>query len=150
MWTPAAAGSPIASAFPAEPGHARAELSQRVEPALGTARQRAVSAPGLRFDALTSSLTTWNPLAFVDEATSAHAAGRGGITHRTPGRAPVHWPPLSNPFGLLGGGDGGGFLLLFASLVGALLWAAPRLGRWLRPTPDLVQLRYVSPIDVPG
>src|SRR3954447_16913741 len=87
-------------------------------------------------------------LAGAPASTPAQTSHQGG------GSAPREPVPMSPApsHGVLGGVGGGGaiFLLLLASLAGAFLWAVPRLGRWLRPIPDLVQLHYPSALDSPG
>jgi hypothetical protein len=65
-------------------------------------------------------------------------------------RGPSPWLPGSGLSDSPGGGGAGFLLLLLGALAGTLIWAAPRLGRWFRPTPDLVPLRRPVPLEVPG
>jgi hypothetical protein len=66
--------------------------------------------------------------------------------------SPVPAPKLPGPgaSGLPGGVGTGILSLLLASLLSTFALAVPRLGRWLRPTPDAVRLQYIAPIELPG
>jgi hypothetical protein len=59
-------------------------------------------------------------------------------------------PPGPGVSGTTGGGSGLIQLLVFVSLLTLLGLAAPRLGRWLRPTPDVLRPQYTAPIELPG
>jgi hypothetical protein len=88
---------------------------------------------------------------FADASSSERApvSDHGGDTApREP--APASPAPDHGSLGGAGGAGGSIFLLLLASLAGAFVWAAPRLGRWLRPTPDLASLRYILALERPG
>jgi len=62
-------------------------------------------------------------------------------------------PPVPAP-GIAGAaaGAGGGSvpLLLFAIVLATFALAAPRLGRWLRPTPDARRSQHVLAFEAPG
>jgi hypothetical protein len=95
--------------------------------------------------------------AFRSESSLSDLLGSaaGAFERRAPAeiprqRGPAPWLPNS---GLTGGSSTGGtglLLLLLVALAGALIWAAPRLGRWLRPTPDLARLHPTFALELPG
>jgi hypothetical protein len=144
-WTAAVLGGPAGSSIGAYPPRA-----QTFSLPLGdTTRARAASKVALfryGISGLGSSSSTFASFVSSMHPPTEQRDPKGPARERAP-----LWPlPGHGALGGLGNGAGATFLLLLASLAGALFWAAPRLGRRLRSTPDLVSLRYVLALDVPG
>jgi hypothetical protein len=97
-----------------------------------------------------AALTTFDLPTFFEEGLATPSAGRTAAPVAPPERAPA--PPVPGP-GIGGAGASGGSappLLLFAILLATLALAAPRLGRWLRPTPDARRPQHVLAFEAPG
>jgi hypothetical protein len=126
-------------------------LSVAVAPARSLTRPKRVGrahvAPVALLPLLTSSQAFWLLPSVVPAMSAAgDAASTGSAPDRAPG-APLPGPGMS---GAAASGTGTAPLLLFAALLTTLALAAPRLGRWLRSTPDTARLQHVITIEAPG
>lgn len=137
-----ASGSGLASAVKART-HAIVSLPRRKLPAVSGSPQ------------IVPLLVTGAPwAALASPWLSAGPTGGSGGAEATGGAAPERAPATPTPgpgaSGATFGGTGSVPLLLFATLLATVALAAPRLGRWLRSTPDAARLQHVITIETPG